>query len=191
MRHTLKYWKNRILGSQKAPITSHETDLNKLLDNGLTIGESFNMLPECVIDFSHCWHIKIGNSVTLAPRVMILAHDASTKMHLDHTKVKNVVIGNYVFIGANSIVLPGVNIGDNVIVGAGSVLTKNVPSNSVVAGNPAKFICTIEEYLAREKANMKPSNTFGAEYTLDQQLTQGMKEQMLGCINEQGCLYVF
>ena len=60
--------------------------------------------------------------------------------------IKNVKIGNNCFIGAKAIILPGVSIGDNVIVGAGSVVTKNIPSNVVVAGNPAKIIMSIDEF---------------------------------------------
>lgn len=69
-------------------------------------------------------------------------------------------IGNEVFVGAGSIILPGVHIGNRVIIGAGSVVTKDIPDNSVAAGNPAKVICPIDEYLEREKGKMRPENTF-------------------------------
>ena len=55
-------------------------------------------------------------------------------------------IGNNVFIGNNVIILPGVTVGDNVVIGAGAVVTKNIPSNSVCAGVPARVIKTIDEY---------------------------------------------
>ena len=61
--------------------------------------------------------------------------------------------GNNVFIGADSIVLCNTRIGDNVIIGAGSVVTKDVPSNSVYAGNPARFICSFEEYQQKHMTN--------------------------------------
>ena len=61
-------------------------------------------------------------------------------------------IGNNVFIGMRSIILPGVTIGDNVIVGAGSIVTKDIPSNSVVAGVPARVIKSFEEYESSSKA---------------------------------------
>ncbi len=69
--------------------------------------------------------------MTLAPRVHILAHDASTKIFLDYTKISNVKIGNNVFIGAGAIILPGSIIEDNVIIGAGSIVSKRIPANSV------------------------------------------------------------
>jgi maltose O-acetyltransferase len=165
--------------------------LDILKENGLKVGEEFNMLPGCNIDFSHCWHITIGNNVTLAPRVCILAHDASTKMYLNHTKVKNVKIGNYVFIGEASIIMPGVNIGNNVIIGAGSVVTKNVPDNVIFAGNPAKFICKTSEYIKKQKDTMNAQNTFEKEYQLEENINELMKEEMKKCVETNGVAFVF
>ena len=98
------------------------------------------MMGGVIIDFSHCWHITIGDNVTLAPRVHILAHDASTRKFINYTRLGKVNIGNNVFIGASSTIMPGITIGDNVVIGVGSIVTKNIDSNVVVAGNPAKFI---------------------------------------------------
>lgn len=58
-------------------------------------------------------------------------------------------LGNYVYIGSNSLIMPGVEIGDNVLVAAGSVVTKSIPNDVVVGGNPARIICSIEEYYSR------------------------------------------
>jgi acetyltransferase-like isoleucine patch superfamily enzyme len=65
--------------------------------------------------------------------------------------VKPIIIGNYVFIGINCTILPGVKIGDNTVVGAGSVITKELSGGYVYAGNPAKPIKTIQEYYAKVK----------------------------------------
>ena len=139
--------------------------LDKLIKRGLKVGKNFSRLGGVIIDPSHCYHITIGDNVVLAPRVHILAHDASTGLFMGKTRAANVAIGNNVFIGAGAIILPGVHIGSNVIVGAGSIVTKDIPDKSVVAGNPARVICTLDAYLAKEKAKMCAENTFvGLDY---------------------------
>ena len=130
------------------------------------MGKNFTRMGGVIIDPSHCWHIAIGDNVVLAPRVHILAHDASTKIFLGYTRVANTRIGNNVFIGAGSIVLPGVSIEDNVIVGAESVVRQNVPDNSVAVGNPAKIICSLDDYLNRQSKKRKQGNVFDGSYTL-------------------------
>lgn len=99
--------------------------------DGLTVGKNFNIQEGCIIDPGHCWLISIGDHVTLAPRVHILAHDASTKIFLGYTKIGKVNIGNNVFIGSQTTILPNVCIEDNVIIGSNSVVTKDCKSNGV------------------------------------------------------------
>lgn len=60
-----------------------------------------------------------------------------------------VKIGNNVYLGNNSLIMPGVTIGDNVLVAAGSVVTHSVPDNVVIGGNPARILCSLEEYYQR------------------------------------------
>jgi acyl-[acyl carrier protein]--UDP-N-acetylglucosamine O-acyltransferase len=93
--------------------------------------------------------IEIGDNFISAPNSIILAHDASTFFYTGKHRVEKTIIGNNVFLGAGAIVLPGIIIGDGAIIGAGSVVTKNVESNTIVGGNPAKFISTVEEYLRK------------------------------------------
>ena len=138
----------------------------KLVSMGMRVGRNFKRLHGVILDPSHCWLIEIGDNVTMAPRVHILCHDASTKQFLGHTKIGRVTIGDNVFIGAESVVLPGVTIGSNVIIGANSTVTHDVPDGVVVAGSPARRICTLEEYLAKERIRMEASPCYGEEYTL-------------------------
>lgn len=135
-------------------------NIEKLFKRGLKVGKNFYRGPGVIIDPMHCYHITIGDNVSIAPRTHILAHDASTRTFLGKTRAANVTIGNYVFVGAGSIILPGVHIGNRVILGAGSIVSKDIPDNSVAVGNPAKVICTLDDYLAKEKAKMCPENTF-------------------------------
>jgi acetyltransferase-like isoleucine patch superfamily enzyme len=84
--------------------------------------------------------IHIGANTLVAGYVKILSHDHCKRVGNNQPCLFETVIGKNCFIAVGAIILPGVNIGDEVIVGAGSVVTKNVPSNSVVAGNPAIII---------------------------------------------------
>lgn len=78
--------------------------------------------------------IHIGNNTRIAANAYILAHDYNRSL------ITDTYIGDNCLIGINSIILPGIKIGDHVVVGAGSVVTKDVPNNTIVAGNPAKII---------------------------------------------------
>lgn len=122
-----------------------------------------------MIDPSCPYLIEIGDNVTLARGVTILAHDASLKWHLGVVKLGNISIGNNVFVGANSTILCGVTIGDNCIIGAGSLVSHDCKENSVYAGNPARLICTLEEYLEKHKANMskKPYYDYNFRFGAD------------------------
>lgn len=158
-------------------ILKHE-DIDYLKKRGLVIGNNFKIQRDCIIDKDHCFLITIGNNVTLAPRVHILAHDASTKEYLGYTKVGRVNIGDNVFIGAGSIILPNVSIGDNCIIGAGSVVTKSFGNGLVIAGNPAKVINETDSYLIKNKQLMNNSVIYDEKWTFRNGINTKMKEQM-------------
>lgn len=94
--------------------------------------------------------VSIGNNVTIADGVVFLTHDGSTWLIRDEKgrryKYAKVVIGNNVFVGVRALIMPGVVIEDNVIIGSGAVVTKSVPANTIVAGNPAKKIGNFSDY---------------------------------------------
>lgn len=106
--------------------------------------------------------IKIGKRVTLSFDVAILVHDYSVvhAAHAGEGKVKYIIcdrvaIGNNVFIGARSIILPGTKIGDNTLIGAGSVIKGNVEENSVYCGNPARKLYSIEQFMSKHQDLLK------------------------------------
>lgn len=80
--------------------------------------------------------VYIGRGSYVSSGARILTHDFSRGIKCD------TVIGENCFIGVNSIVMPGVNVGNEVVIGSGAVVTKDVPSNCIVAGNPARIIRT-------------------------------------------------
>ncbi len=116
---------------------------------GMKIGKNVQILHDTILDSSRAFLIEIGNNVTFAPRCHLLTHDASMNIFQKKTRIGKVKIKDNCFIGAGTIILPNVTIGPNAIIGAGSVVTKNVPKNSVIAGNPAKFICSLEDFLKK------------------------------------------
>lgn len=100
--------------------------------------------------------ISIGKNTTISSEVIFLTHDYSiiTGLHaLGHHKtgrfLKPIKIGENCFVGMRSMLLPGTEIGDNVIIGSGSIVKGKLPSNAVYAGNPARFICSIEDWTQR------------------------------------------
>ena len=106
--------------------------------------------------------IFIGNNVRIASDVTFVTHDVCHNMlnnlpeslgggYRFKEKKGKIVIGDNVFIGANSMILYDVAIGNNVIIGAGSVVTKNIPDNSVCVGVPCKVIKKFEDFVEKRK----------------------------------------
>ena len=123
--------------------------VNRLISRGLVVGKNFSFEKGMLIDKIYPHLITIGDDVIFSADVKVLAHDAGLKNILGLVRIGRVSIGNRVFVGLGTIILPNVRIGDDVIVGAGSVVCKNIPSGCVCAGIPAKVICSMEEYKAR------------------------------------------
>lgn len=96
------------------------------------------------------WLVDIGNHCTITNGVQFITHDGGTWVFTDEMpdlqKFGTIKICDNCFIGLNSVILPNVIIGPNSIVGACSVVTKNVPNDTVVAGNPARVVCSLSEY---------------------------------------------
>ena len=101
---------------------------------GMNIDKSSIVSFGAKLDKTNPKGIHIAKNSYVASGAIVFTHDYCRSLHID------TYIGEYCFIGANAIIMPGVNIGNNVIVGSGSVVTKDVPSNCIVAGNPAKVI---------------------------------------------------
>ncbi len=105
----------------------------------ITVGKNVFINSSC--HFQDQGGIKIGNNVLIGHSVVIATLNHNQNPQLRGSMFpKPVKIGNDVWIGSNSTILPGVTINDGAIVGAGSVVTKDVPQNAVVAGNPAQII---------------------------------------------------
>jgi len=118
---------------------------------GVKVGKGTRIMGSLYKIFSEeAYLITIGENCLLSSEVTMLTHDGSVDVFRGEfpkaDRIKPVTIGNNVFIGHRAIIMPGVTIGDNVVIGAGSVVNKDVPSNSVYAGVPARFIKSIDDY---------------------------------------------
>ena len=132
-------------------LCSYKTRAKLLRKKGVNIGNNSEIYPD-VIFGSEPYLISIGNNVRITSGVKLITHDGGLWVLRNNGKLKNsdkfgkIRIGSNVHIGINSIIMPGVDIGDNCIIGCGAVVTKNVPSNSVAVGVPARVIESIDEY---------------------------------------------
>lgn len=142
-----------------------EVPTSVLIKRGLIVGKNFSRQGGVKIDTTNAFLIEIGDNVGLSNDVQILAHDNSTRRFLGVSKLWKVKIGNNVFVGAKSIILPNVTIGNNVIIGAGSVVTKDVEDNMVVAGNPARPISTLDDFICKQSKLLEKTELLDRSYS--------------------------
>jgi len=122
----------------------------QLLRGGGKLGSGCEIYPE--VEFgSEPYLIEIGDHVRITNGVKFVTHDGGLWILRNLgagpiDRFGRIKIGNNVHIGWNTVVMPNVTIGDNVVIGCGSVVTKDIPPNSVAAGVPARVIETLQEY---------------------------------------------
>lgn len=122
----------------------------------ITLGNNFYANFDCL--FLDVNKIIIGNNVMLGPRVCLYTagHPIDAEIRSSQLEYgKPIIIGDDVWIGGSAIINPGITIGNNVVIGSGSVVTKDIPSNVIAAGNPCKIIRKInrkdKEYWEAQK----------------------------------------
>lgn len=127
----------------------------------------FRYPKHTVIDLNRPSLIEIGNNVDINDNFTIMTHDFGTYVfrNLYHDFVASsgrVRIGSNIYFGRDVTVLKGVTIGDNCIIGLGSIVTKDIPANSVAAGVPCRVVCSIDEYYQkRRKIQVKEAIDLG------------------------------
>ncbi|MDR3609511.1 MAG: acyltransferase [Ignavibacteriaceae bacterium] len=150
--------------SDKYKYINYKRKVNNCIANGLSLGRNVTIMPGAYIDPRYSFLISIGDNCSLSNGVIVLAHDASTyKFTNGFTRLGKVVIKNNCYIGSNAIILPGVEIGPNVLIAAGSVVNKNIPPNSCVAGVPARVYSKFDEFIQMHKELIKVRPSYNSE----------------------------
>lgn len=158
-----------IIGYIKREIYAKANPLGYARSLGVKLGENVNFYGMSSGMFgTEPWLISIGNNVYITAGCSFVTHDGGTlilrKEVPDLEWTAPISIGNDVYIGLRSLIMPGVKIGNRVIIGAGSIITKDIPDNSVAAGVPARVIKTVDEYLEiMKKKSLKCGHLYGLE----------------------------
>ncbi len=151
--------------------------VRKLVERGLTLGRDVELNDGFFLDPSHCFLITIEDGVTFGPGVKLFAHDASCKKSLGKTRIGLVRLHRNCFIGASSVILPGVTVGENSIIGANSTVSSSVPANQVWAGSPATKVMSLADHV--KMLSMRRGNDFPEEsYRIDR-LTKARRDEMI------------
>lgn len=128
-----------------------QLDRNRLVAQGLELGRDVYIAPTAYLDAGQPWLIQIADESVIGPWAIVLAHDASTRLHTGHTLVGRVTIGRRVYVGHGAIIMPGSTIGDEAVIEPGAVVRGDVPARSVAVGNPAKVVSDTHSFVARHR----------------------------------------
>ena len=126
---------------------------------GGKVGEGVFIGKGVLIDYDYAFLLDIGEGAVISARSIIELHDSCIPNVSGHGKLKigKVKIGVRAYIGVNSALMPGIHIGDQAIVGACSLVNRDIPSREVWAGNPIRFLCTVDE-LTQKRINVESSS---------------------------------
>lgn len=171
----------RLVSSARSRLTSarRQHRLARLRGLGMYIGRDVNLPDCCYIDEEYCALIRIGDSTSISPECMILAHDDGPDIALGAIRIGRVVLHESVHVGARTVILPGVEIGPRTVIAANAVVSRSLPAETVCAGRPARPFCTLEQYLDTHARRIETSRTFEYDRYSIQHLTPDRQAELV------------
>ncbi len=152
---TLRFWKFVSAKRYRRAVYKYFRDCGVVFE-----GMPKHINYDVEFDLTHPGLIHIGEGTVIAGKAVLLTHDYSVECGLtaigetdpdyEMLFLKEIHVGKNCFIGARAFILPGTTIGDNCIIGANSVVSGDIPANSIYAGNPARFVTHTDEWARRK-----------------------------------------
>ncbi len=164
-------------------VSRQQRHIKMLQANGLLIGKYVQIEPGAYIDEGYPYLISIGNNCGISRGAWLLAHDDTLRFVGGYRRLGKVEIRDNCIIGTNAIILPGTTIGPNALVAAGSLVNKDVPPNSCVAGVPARFYSKFDQMIERHKEQIEKRRMFNHE-DLEGNPSNEIKEQVLESVKD-------
>lgn len=154
--------------------------------SGMHIGKNVMICPGVKFDPPHSFLTSIGDNCTIAPDVRFLNHDAALFRIAGFARIGKITIKENCFIGAGSLLLPGITIGPNSIIGALSIVTKDIAPDTIAAGNPAKPINNTSVYkdLCRQLIDKNESPHFQSNDFYNKLYNNEFKKKFLHLIGK-------
>jgi maltose O-acetyltransferase len=161
---------------------SHKEKIDILRKKGLKIGKNVLIDPTAKIDYHNCFLISIGDNSVISAGVHLLAHDSTIgRFTGGYRRMGRIEIRENCIIGVNSVILPGVTIGPDVLVAAGSVVNKDIPPNTCVAGVPARYYGKFSDIIEKNKEDIEncPKYDISELKNKDGELNEKVKREII------------
>jgi len=149
-------------------------------NHGVRIGNNCSIFS--TVSFgSEPYLVSVGDNVRITNNVQFITHDGGVwvlrNMYPELSDIDvfgRITVGNNVHIGPDTVIMPGCSIGNNCIIGVGSIVTKDIPDNSIAVGVPAKVIKSIDEYKKKNESRFEHTKKMGKDekkaYLIDKYL---------------------
>lgn len=181
-KNVLWHFKDSTLGRYRR--CKERIKIKRLVGRGLRLGKNVTIMPGVELEAHYCYLLSIGDNTAISTGVRLICHDATTFNFLGFSKIGRIDIGKNCLIGERVVILPNVTIGDNSLIAIGSIVNKNIPPNSRVAGNPARIYGKFDELLEEQKKEFEKRPKFDHFTLLKAKFNKSDQEKIRDTLSE-------